>query len=197
MIIHSATFVSSFADVKKCPQTNLQEFAFIGRSNVGKSSLLNMLTGFHNLAKTSSTPGKTQTMNFFLINGNWHLVDLPGYGYAKVSKGKRLEWGKMIKNYLLERENLFCVFQLIDGSITPQTIDVEFTNWMGEHAIPFVLVFTKTDKKNKAGGDAVQMYENKLQQNWETLPAKFITSAKKKTGKDSVLNFIETLLTNE
>lgn len=155
-----------------------------------------MLTGFNSLAKTSSNPGKTQTMNYFLINENWHLVDLPGYGYAKVSKGQRADWGKMIKNYLIERENLFCVFQLIDGSISPQKIDVEFTNWMGEHAIPFMLVFTKTDKKNKAGGDAVQMYENELLQSWETLPKKFITSAKNKNGKGEILAFIENALEN-
>jgi GTP-binding protein len=196
MIIRSAKFISSFTDVKKCPHTNLQEFAFIGRSNVGKSSLLNMLTGFNSLAKTSSNPGKTQTMNYFLINESWHLVDLPGYGYAKVSKGQRADWGKMIKNYLIERENLFCVFQLIDGSLPPQKIDIEFTNWMGEHAVPFMLVFTKTDKKNKAGGNAVEMYENELLQTWETLPKKFISSVKNKTGREEVLKFIEHVLQN-
>ncbi|MBC8045544.1 MAG: YihA family ribosome biogenesis GTP-binding protein [Fimbriimonadaceae bacterium] len=194
MNIRSATFISSYVDVKKCPKTHLHEFAFTGRSNVGKSSLINMLTGFNSVAKISSTPGKTQTMNYFLINEQWHLVDLPGYGYAKVSRNMRVDWNKMIKNYLIDRENLQCVFQLIDATIPPQKLDIEFTNWMGEHAIPFVLIFTKSDKKNKAGGNAAQLYEKELSETWETLPQTFITSSKTKTGRDEILNYISEIL---
>lgn len=196
MIIRSAKFIGSYPTVKKCPVTNLKEFAFVGRSNVGKSSLINMLTGFNGLAKISSTPGKTQMLNYFLINEAWHLVDLPGYGYAKASKDKRSTWDTMSQNYLIEREELFCVFQLIDATVPPQKIDIAFTNWMGEHGIPFLLVFTKADKKNKAGGDVSVLYENVLHQHWETLPGKFITSSKTKLGRLALLENIDTMLSD-
>ncbi|MBC8172749.1 MAG: YihA family ribosome biogenesis GTP-binding protein [Chitinophagales bacterium] len=190
MIIKSVIFIGSYTDVKKCPQSKLGEYAFAGRSNVGKSSLINMLSGFKNIARISTNPGKTQTMNYFLINDAWHLVDLPGYGFAKVSKDKRESWDKMIKKYLYERENLICVFQLVDGSIEPQKLDIEFTNWMGEHSIPFALIFTKTDKKNRTTGSPVALYEKELLQTWETLPKRFITSARSTLGKDEILKFI-------
>ena len=146
MRITSAEFVISNQDVKKCPSTGLPEYAFIGRSNVGKSSLINMLTGRKKLAKTSSTPGKTQLINHFLIDEQWYLVDLPGYGYAKVSKKERSKWEKFIQDYLLNRENLVCVFVLLDSRIEAQKIDLEFMEWCGEKGVPFAMVFTKTDK---------------------------------------------------
>ncbi len=196
MHIESAKYISSYVDVKKCPQDHLPEFAFIGRSNVGKSSLINMITGFNSLAKISVAPGKTKTINFFLINEKWHLVDLPGYGYAKVSKEMRAKWEIMIKNYLWEREDLISVFQLIDGSIPPQQIDIDFTNWLGENEISFALVFTKTDKKKKDVSDPIKYYEKELLKTWDTLPRKFITSARTKSGKKELLEFIQALISN-
>ena len=149
--IHEAEFVGSFANERQCPKDNKPEYAFIGRSNVGKSSLINMLCERKSLAKVSNRPGKTQTLNYFLIDKHWYIVDLPGYGYAKISKSKRFEWEKMIEGYLLLRKTLGCAFVLIDLNVPPQQIDIEFVNWMGKMKVPFVLVFTKTDRLKKNG----------------------------------------------
>lgn len=195
MEIKQAEFVSSVADVKKCPPGEKPEFAFIGRSNVGKSSLLNMLTNRKNLAKTSNNPGKTQTINHFIINDFWYLVDLPGYGYARVSKEKREGFGKIIENYVLKRENLQCLFILLDSRLEPQKIDLAFIQWSGENGIPLCLVFTKADKltKNQLNKN-VGLYRKTLQNFWEELPPVFVTSAEEKTGKQDVLSFIEKAL---
>lgn len=192
--ITTASYEGSFVETIKCPQGKLPEFAFIGRSNVGKSSLINMLCGRKELAKTSVKPGKTQTINFFLINQEWHLVDLPGYGYAKVSRSLRSTWENMISDYLLKREQLLCVFQLIDGVIPPQEIDLEFTNWLGEQGVPFALIFTKTDKRHKGDGDTMAAYRNRMQQHWESLPPMFKTSAEKRIGREEVLEYLEFIL---
>ena len=198
MEIKQAEFVSSETDVAKCPPGEKPEFAFIGRSNVGKSSLLNMLTNRKHLAKTSNKPGKTQTINHFIINEEWYLVDLPGYGYASVSKEKRAGFGKIIENYMLRRENLHCVFILLDVRLEPQKIDLEFIQWTGEKEIPLCLVFTKTDKltKNQLNRN-VDIYRQTLQKYWEELPAMLITSSTSKTGKDDLLSFIEKALAQE
>lgn len=192
MEIKQAEFVSSVADVRKCPPGEKPEFAFIGRSNVGKSSLLNMLTNRKNLAKTSNKPGKTQTINHFIINDFWYLVDLPGYGYARVSKEKREGFGKIIEDYVLKRENLQCLFILLDSRLEPQKIDLAFIQWSGENGIPLCLVFTKSDKltKNQINRN-IGVYRRTLHHFWEELPPIFITSAEDKTGKDDVLSFIE------
>lgn len=153
-----------------------------------------MITGFNGLARISVKPGKTQTMNYFLINEEWHLVDLPGYGFAKVSKVKKADWEKMIRNYLLKRPNLMCVFQLIDASIAPQLADIEFTNWMGENSIPFALIFTKADKKNKAGGNAVDLYQKALADTWDTMPQYFKTSSRTRAGREDILNYIAEII---
>lgn len=197
MIIKDATFVSSNTTVTKCPETNLPEFAFIGRSNVGKSSLINMLTNRSKLAKTSSFPGKTQLINHFIINDNWYLVDLPGYGWAKVSKESRENWQKMIKAYLQQRQNLACVFLLIDSRHEPQKSDLEFIQMLGTIGVPFVLVFTKTDKQslNKTQ-EAVAVYKKKLLETWEELPPIFLSSAEEKKGRDEILDFIESVITD-
>ncbi|RPI33314.1 MAG: YihA family ribosome biogenesis GTP-binding protein, partial [Nitrospiraceae bacterium] len=188
MEIKQAEFVSSHADVKKCPPPSKPEFAFIGRSNVGKSSLLNMLTGRKNLAKTSNTPGKTQTINHFIINESWYLVDLPGYGYAKVSKEKRAGFGDIIENYVLKRENLHCLFILIDARLEPQKIDLEFIQWAGEKEIPLCLVFTKADKltRNQLNRN-FNLYRSTLEKTWEESPAMIVSSAVTQQGKDEVL----------
>lgn len=195
MEIEKAEFVSSHADVKKCPPPERPEFAFIGRSNVGKSSLINMLAGRKKLAKTSSTPGKTQTINHFVINDAWYLVDLPGYGYASTSKDKRAQFGKMIQDYITQRENLYCLFILVDSRHEPQRIDLDFIHWVGRNEIPVALVFTKSDKlgtnelkKNTA------LYERTLLKTWAELPPLFITSSEKKKGREEVLNFIGSAL---
>ena len=195
MEIKQAEFVSSVADVKKCPPGDKPEFAFIGRSNVGKSSLLNMLTNRKNLAKTSNKPGKTQTINHFIINDFWFLVDLPGYGYARVSKEKREGFGKIIEDYILQRENLQCLFILLDSRLEPQKIDLAFIQWSGENGIPLCLVFTKSDKltKNHVNKN-IGAYRKTLQKFWEELPPVFITSAETKVGKNEVLSFIEKAL---
>lgn len=170
----------------------MPEFAFIGRSNVGKSSLINLLTHRNGLAKTSGKPGKTQTINHFLVNGSWYLVDLPGYGYAGVSRTARKGWGKMIENYLLKRENLYCTFVLVDARHEPQKKDIEFITWMGEKKLPIAVVITKSDKlPRNALAKSVQDYKRKLLESWEELPPIFITSAEKKLGKEEVLDFIE------
>lgn len=192
MVIHDARFLTSNTRLELCPPPTMPEYAFIGRSNVGKSSLINMLTGRNGLAKTSQTPGKTQVINHFVINDNWYLVDLPGYGYAKVSKVSRAEWGRMINFYLRHRENLACVFVLIDSRHTPQAVDLEFMEKLGTEGIPFVMVFTKTDKQSASQTRALlTAYLAKLSESWDELPRYFVTSAETGVGRDEVLNFIE------
>ncbi len=190
MNITSANFIGSFVKLSQCPAPTLPEYAFIGRSNVGKSSLINMLTGRKSLAKVSVTPGKTQTINHFIINDKWYLVDLPGYGYAKVSKTQRRTWEQFIQNYLVKRDNLQCVFLLIDSRIPPQQSDLEFANWLGERLIPFVIVFTKIDDK-KYQPKNIEVFKAAMLQTWENLPEMLLTSAEKKKGKDELLDFIE------
>ena len=192
MIIKSTFFTGSFTKVSQCPQENRPEYAFIGRSNVGKSSLINMLCERKDLARISNTPGKTQHLNYYLVNDEWNLVDLPGYGYAKISKKKRAEWRKMIDSFLLKRENLCCVFLLIDGSIPPQKIDLEFINKLGEMRIPFVLVFTKTDKGKPAKNEIYRAdFFKKLQETWEEMPQHFVTSSNTRIGREELLQFIQ------
>jgi GTP-binding protein len=195
MDILQAEFVISNTEVSKCPQTNKPEFAFIGRSNVGKSSLINMLTNRKDLAKTSSTPGKTQTINHFIINKAWYLVDLPGYGYAQVSKTNRESWGSMIDEYFKLRDNLYCTFILIDSRLEPQASDVNFINRLGQMGIPLALVFTKVDKmKQNELAKTRNHFEKELLKTWAELPPIFVTSAERKTGRNPMLNFIETAL---
>ncbi|MDD4575383.1 MAG: ribosome biogenesis GTP-binding protein YihA/YsxC [Bacteroidales bacterium] len=192
MMIHKAEFLISNQDYRKCPVPNKPEYAFIGRSNVGKSSLINMITNKNKLAKTSSSPGKTQLINHFLINEQWYLVDLPGYGYAKSSKTNRLKWMKMISDYLTHRENLMCTFVLIDSRVSPQAIDVEFMNNLGSWQIPFVIVFTKRDKISQPIMDnLIKTYQETMAETWEEFPQYFITSSEKKLGGDEVLEFIK------
>ena len=194
-MIREARFVVSNTDYQKCPRPDKPEFAFIGRSNVGKSSLINMLTGRKNLAKISGKPGKTQLINHFLIDQSWYLVDLPGYGYAKTSKAKRSEWSRMIEEYLLNRPNLQVVFVLIDSRLPPQNIDLEFINWLGEQGIPLALLFTKADKQsvNKTQA-AVAKFKKTLLQNWAEIPTWFITSAENGTGKEELTAYIQDLV---
>ena len=178
--------------VDKCPKADRPEYAFIGRSNVGKSSLINSLTGNKKLAKTSGSPGKTITINHFVINNEWYLVDLPGYGYAKRSKTERAKWSKMIKTYILDRENLLTLFVLIDIRHEPQKVDLEFIDWLGLSQVPFAIVFTKADKiKPAQKAQFVESYKNVLLQQWESLPPMIITSAENHEGKDEMLDFIE------
>lgn len=195
MKITSAEFITSSVDVINCPTSQNPEFAFIGRSNVGKSSLINMIVNSRKLAKTSVTPGKTQTINHFLINDAWYLVDLPGYGFATVSKSTREGFGKMIEEYILKRPNLYCLFILIDSRHEPQAIDLKFIEWAGSKQIPLALIFTKIDKlkprdleKNIAG------YKTKLLTIWEELPPIILTSAEKKVGREEISTFIEEAL---
>lgn len=192
MIIKSATFICSNTKISALPVANMPEYAFIGRSNVGKSSLINMLVNQHGLAKTSQKPGKTQLINHFLINEKWYIVDLPGYGYAKVSKNSRESWEKFIRNYITKRESLQCVFVLIDSRLSPQKIDIEFCCWMGEIQIPFVLAFTKTDKQSvMKTNQNIALFKKELSGWFEEIPPVFSTSAEKTAGKDEILNFIE------
>ncbi len=192
MIIKSAEFLISNTDVKKCPSKELPEYAFIGRSNVGKSSLINMLTDYSKLAKISGTPGKTQLINHFIINGEWYLVDLPGYGYAKVSKKMRAGFSQVIKSYLKKREQLTCLFVLVDSRLEPQKLDMEFMQYLGENAIPFVIVFTKADKlTSSAMSKNLTAYKKTMLKTWEFLPQIFISSASSKMGREDILNFIE------
>ena len=194
MTIKTAEFVISNTDYKRCPSPQMAEYAFIGRSNVGKSSLINALVNNKNLAKTSARPGKTQLINHFLINKTWYLVDLPGYGFAKISKEKRAEFHDMISEYLLNRTNLMCLFVLIDSRHNPQAIDQEFIQWLAENEIPFVLVFTKTDKLGKTVLlKNIVEYKLELLKQWEELPEIFITSAEKKTGVSEIATYIEQL----
>jgi len=191
MKINSAKFVISNTDVGKCPNEPYPEYAFIGRSNVGKSSLINMLTGHKNLAKTSGKPGKTQLINHFLINDNWYLVDLPGYGYAKVSKDKRKTFQKFIKDYFNKRMQLSCTFVLIDSRHEPQKIDLEFMEFLGENGIPFCIVFTKTDKLGKTGLEKnLAHYKKVMLERWEEMPTTFLTSSVDSSGKKEILSFI-------
>lgn len=191
MEIKTAQFVISNTDLAKCPPPTLPEFAFIGRSNVGKSSLINMLCERKDMAKTSSKPGKTQLINHFIINKNWYLVDLPGYGYAKVSKDLKEKWNSFIEQYLVNRQNLMCVMVLLDSRIPQQKIDLEFMDWLGENEIPFVMVFTKIDKLSKLKISAnINSYKNEMGKHWDELPQCFYTSAEKKEGKDELLQFI-------
>lgn len=194
MIIKEVEFVMSNSDVRKCPKPDRPEYAFIGRSNVGKSSLINMLMDKKNLAKTSSTPGKTQLVNHFLVNQNWYLVDLPGYGYAKVPKAQKIKFEKMISDYILQRENLVCVFVLVDIRHNPQQIDLEFMEWLGMSSIPFTIVFTKLDKLKRGEIEPkLKKYRSKMLESWDELPIQVLTSAEKKDGKDALLEYIENL----
>src|SRR6218665_84896 len=195
MEIRHSEFVKSSASHLQCPLPDRPEFAFIGRSNVGKSSLINMLALRKNLAKISGTPGKTQTINHFLINRSWYLVDLPGYGYASAGKAAREAWGQMIEEYLLLRTNLQCVFALIDSRLKPQKIDLEFIDWLGKKEIPFAILLTKTDKvKAQPLVAARKLYEAALLQTWETLPPIFNTSSDNKTGRLEILKYISDIL---
>lgn len=192
MEITSADFIISNTQVSKCPQDGLPEYAFIGRSNVGKSSLINMLTKRPKLAMTSSTPGKTLLINHFLINKQWYLVDLPGYGYAQRGKKQQEKITKIIEDYILDREQMTNLFVLIDVRLEPQKIDLEFIEWLGENGIPFAIIFTKADKltTNKTR-DNVNLYIKKLQEEWEELPPYFISSSEKKTGRNEILDYID------
>ena len=195
MQINSAVFVISNTDFRRCPESELPEFAFIGRSNVGKSSLINMLVSKKDLAKTSSKPGKTLLINHFLINQNFHIVDLPGYGFAKVSKTQRDKLRKIIDNYILCRPQLTNLFVLIDSRLEPQKIDLEFMEWLGENSVPFSIVFTKSDKQsNKKLLENIEKYQQTLLETWENLPPIFITSSEKKLGKDEILSYIEKII---
>lgn len=192
MKIKTAEFLVSNTEVAKCPDSLLPEYAFIGRSNVGKSSLINMLTKKKNLAKTSGRPGKTQLINHFLINKDWHLVDLPGYGYARVSKTAKKTFQKFITAYFEQRKQMICAFVLIDSRHEPQPIDLEFMRWMGERAIPFYIIFTKADKlRPKALERNIEIYKNKMLETWEEIPEYFTTSAESELGRDEVLNLID------
>ncbi len=192
MIIKSATFVKSSPTVAQCPNTGTPEYAFIGRSNVGKSSLINTLTGIKGLALTGSTPGKTLLINHFLVNGEWHIVDLPGYGFAQRGKKQREELRRMIEGYILGREQLTNLFLLIDSRLEPQQIDLEFIEWLGENGVPFSIVFTKADKLTKTAlGTNIENYKARLKEDWEQLPPIFITSSQTRDGREEILNYIE------
>ena len=195
MQITSAEFEISSPDVSKCPQTTLPEFAFIGRSNVGKSSLINMLTQRTRLAMTSLTPGKTILINHFLINKQWYLVDLPGYGYAKRSKQSQQKFQQLIRGYILRRTNLCNLFLLIDGNLPPQRIDLDFIQWLGENQVPFSLIFTKADKSRKGSFPrSVRHFLDELQSSWDELPPHFSVSSARGTGREELLNHIEEIL---
>lgn len=196
MIIREARFIASQTTYTKCPDPVFPEYAFIGRSNVGKSSLINMLTGRKGLAKTSGTPGKTQLINHFMINEAWYLVDLPGYGFARVSKTSKATWDKMIRDYLIKRSNLMTVFILVDIRHEPQKLDLAFIQWVGENNIPLAIAFTKADKLSKQQVvKSVEVYKKELSKEWDELPLLFITSADKRSGRDEILEFLE--LTNK
>ena len=195
MKIKDASYVISSPSVEKTPKPDKPEFAFIGRSNVGKSSLINMLCGRENLAKTSSSPGKTRLINHFIVNKEWYLVDLPGYGYAKISQSERKKWEKMIEDYLRKRENLLNIFVLIDSRHAPQKIDLQFVNQLGEWQIPFTLVFTKSDKEKPGVVERnIKSFLNSMRETWQFLPQHFVSSATKKQGKDEILAFIQGLI---
>lgn len=192
MFIKTANFIGSFTKTEQAPAADKPEYAFIGRSNVGKSSLINMITNHKGLAKVSQTPGKTQHLNYFLMNDSWYLVDLPGYGFAKASKSSRKDWDQMIRYYMRNRESLMCVFLLIDCRIPPQKADLDFANWLGEEGVPFVIVFTKTDKpKQREVSANIKLFQNAMSEYWEELPPMFRTSSVKRTGQEEILEFIE------
>ena len=194
MKIKTAEFVVSNSEVSKCPDSKLPEYAFIGRSNVGKSSLINMLTERKNLAKTSGRPGKTQLINHFLINQSWHLVDLPGYGYARVSKSEKKTFQKFITAYFEKREQMICAFVLIDSRHKPQPIDLEFMQWLGEHQVPFCIIFTKADKmKPKALERNINDYQAEMLQTWTEMPKFFISSSSNGMGRDEILGYIDSI----
>jgi GTP-binding protein len=195
MIINKAEFIKSSAQPSECPTTKLSELAFIGRSNVGKSSLINLLTGRKNLAKTSVSPGKTRLINHFLIDEQWFLVGLPGYGYAKVSKKDRSKFTKLIEDYITERENLKCLFVLIDCRHKPQKSDMDFIRWLGVNQVPFIIVFTKTDKPTQKELHAnIEAFKEEMLETWEQVPEYFLSSSVKKSGRDEILKFIAGIL---
>lgn len=192
MIIRSATYIKSSPSLRDCPPASKPEFAFIGRSNVGKSSLVNMLTGWKKLAKISVQPGKTRTINHFLINDHWYLVDLPGYGYARVPVKLREEWVKKTENYILKRDNLVCLFVLLDVRLKPQRSDLKFMEFLGNNQIPFVRVFTKSDKITKNTLiQSIDSYDKEMLEAWESLPVTFITSVVTGSGREEILSYIE------
>ena len=197
MIIHSATFIKSSPTIKECPDPVMPEFGFIGRSNVGKSSLINMLTGWSKLAKTSVQPGKTRTINHFSVNESWYLVDLPGYGYAKVPVKLREKWVRATEEYILKRENLVSLFVLLDSRHKPQRSDLEFMEFLGLNNIPFARVFTKSDKLSITNlENSVNQFNEVMMDNWESLPVSFITSAVRGNGREEILNYIEESMNN-
>ena len=192
MIVNTARFVISNSDVAKCPSDNKHEYAFIGRSNVGKSSLINMLTNRKDLAKTSSTPGKTLLINHFMVNDSWYIVDLPGYGFARRNKEGRAEISRIIKSYILNRRQMTNLFMLIDSRLKPQKIDLDFMEWLAENEVPFSIVFTKLDKMTStAGKKAIESYLSFLLEQWEALPPIFRTSSEDKRGRNEILDYIE------
>ena len=194
MEIKEARFLISNSVIEKCPVPDKPEYAFIGRSNVGKSSLINMLTNKKSLAKISGNPGKTRLINHFIINEEWYLVDLPGYGYAKVPINERKKWEKFLRKYILQRENLYCLFVLIDSRHEPQAVDLEFMEWVGISEIPFSIIFTKTDKlKPEELEKNLKVYQEKMFETWETMPGYLISSAETGEGKEDILNFIESV----
>ncbi|MBR5982889.1 MAG: YihA family ribosome biogenesis GTP-binding protein [Bacteroidales bacterium] len=195
MQIKSAQYLMSNDDFRKCPKPDKPEFAFIGRSNVGKSSLINMLTSNSKLAKTSASPGKTQKINHFVINNSWYLVDLPGYGYAKVSKSQREVFRRMIESYILTRQNLVNLFVLVDSRLEPQDIDVEFINWLGANRVPFTIIFTKADKiGTNVLVSKIDAYKAHLLQTWEALPDMLVSSAVSKMGQGEILDYIQNII---
>lgn len=192
MHVKTAIFNGTFVKVESCPSQPVPEYAFIGRSNVGKSSLINYIANYKGLAKVAAAPGKTKTINYFLFNNQWHLVDLPGYGYAKSSKSDRKDWGKMTEDYILKRKQLQYLFLLIDCRVPPQKKDIDFIDFLGKKNIPFALVFTKNDHpKSTIEKENIVAFQKKMLESWEELPPYFITSAEKKTGKEDILSFIE------
>ncbi|MCD8266194.1 MAG: ribosome biogenesis GTP-binding protein YihA/YsxC [Prevotellaceae bacterium] len=192
MKIRQAEFVTSSPTAALCPQSDKPEYAFIGRSNVGKSSLINMLTQRKALAKTSATPGKTLLINHFLVNQEWHLVDLPGYGYARRGRAQREQLGQMIEGYILRRQQMACLFLLIDSRHEPQRIDVDFTRWLGQNGVPFAIVFTKADKLSRGKlNDNVRLFLQRMQEEWEELPPHFVTSSLDRTGREELLDYIQ------
>lgn len=194
MDIVKAEFVVSNATVEKCPKPDRHEYAFIGRSNVGKSSLINMLTNNKKLAKTAARPGKTQLINHFLINDMWYMVDLPGYGYARTSETARRQFEKMIRDYILKRENLVCLFVLIDSRLEPQKIDLEFMEWLGENEVPFAIIFTKIDKISRGRlTENLNKYKERLLETWEELPPILLSSSETKDGREEILDYIQSI----
>jgi GTP-binding protein len=197
MIIHSAVFVKSSPSLKDCPVSTKPEFGFIGRSNVGKSSLINMLTGWSRLAKTSVQPGKTRTINHFIVNDNWYLVDLPGYGYAKVPVKIREEWTKSTENYIMKRDNLVCLFVILDSRLKPQRSDLAFMEFLGINKIPFARIFTKSDKLSPIQVEkSIELYDSEMLERWEFMPSTFVSSAVNREGRDEILSYIEESINN-